>query len=83
MTTKELTVNIQYEIDEAVKQEIAALRQLVSDLKEDGGRLNDYVDHTFSCKYNRDNEDEDCDCGLKEVITKHAALMEKIEKAGI
>jgi hypothetical protein len=71
---------------ERLQKENKSLRQLVSDLKEDGERLNkallDYaiddnttIGYGFGCRGNPDES-------IQEEITLHADLMEKLE-AGI
>jgi uncharacterized protein with von Willebrand factor type A (vWA) domain len=76
------------------EEEITRLRQLISDLKEDAVALaEDYCpsweqNHAKTCSqsllgkhYGR--EKEPCDCGYEAKYQKHAALMEKIEKAWV
>ena len=56
--------------------EIAKLRQLVSDLKEDGAQLADWLsDYAIF--------DTSTDKYCVQILKDHAALMERIEKAGI
>ena len=62
-------------------EETIRLRQLVTELKEDGERLDDWCDHTDDCHVFRGgmNGDGICDCGYEHIHEIHASLIEKVK----